>query len=175
MTRRELRVVELERRAREVGILADTHCPRFPFRAAWLEGLDGVDLILHAGDLVDPGVLRDLEALAPVVAVAGNNDDPALGLPDVARVRLGELRLVLTHGHLGPGPTTAERAATLGRPWADLVVFGHSHVPLLTTVDGLVLLNPGSASDPRRAGTTGLARLDVARRRITWVALPAVR
>lgn len=151
-----------------VGVISDTHIPR---RARTLpdwvrRAFAGVDLILHAGDLTTLGVLDDLAAIASVEAVAGNVDAmgaaarvlPAKKVVEVAGVRVG-----LVHGHEGPGGTTPERALAAFRDaGVRVVVFGHSHQPLNEVVDGVLLFNPGSATDPRWAGepTVGLLTID---------------
>ena len=107
------------------------------------------DVILHAGDLVTAAVLEELRALGEVHAVLGNNDHELAGvLPDELRLELGGVRVALVHDS---GPKTG-RAARLRRrfPDADLVVFGHSHVPVAGTgLGGQLLFNPGSPTRRR--------------------------
>jgi putative phosphoesterase len=155
-----LRWQELTVEGRRFGLVADTHCPRLPFPEWLLPEFQGVDLILHAGDVVDAGVVARLRALAPVVVAAGNNDPPG-AWPDVVRITLQGARLLLTHGHLGRGRSAAERVAGLAWGAADVAVFGHTHVPFEATLGNLVLLNPGSAGDPRQTGGVGAAILDL--------------
>jgi uncharacterized protein len=120
-----------------VVVVADTHLPRFgrDLPAPLVRGLTGVDLVLHAGDITDAFVLDLLEAFAPVIAVAGNNDGPALHdrLGTRRIVEVGAVRIGLTHGHLGTGRSTPERARlAFARedPPVDAVAFGHSHQPM---------------------------------------------
>jgi putative phosphoesterase len=157
-------VREMRLSARTLGVLADTHHPR----CAWPEWLDealrGVDVILHAGDVTDAEALARLGHLAPVVAVAGNNDLPALGLPDAVRLVVEGWRIVLCHGHLGDGRDTAERVRRLAAPWAHVAIFGHTHRPCWTLVSGTLLLNPGAAAGTLPAGWTGVARLTLGER-----------
>lgn len=137
-----------------VGCLADTHVPR---RARHLPGelyelLQGVDLILHAGDLVSEDVLADLEPLAPVEAVAGNMDPTPLPvrLGRAALLAVGLWRVGLVHGDRGEEPTTPLRALGAFRGFdPDVVVFGHSHQPTVEMREGVLLLNPGSPTDHR--------------------------
>jgi putative phosphoesterase len=120
----------------------------------------GVDLILHAGDLVVPDVLAELRSIAPVEAVAGNND-PAELVAELGTARLLELagyRIGLTHGHLGTGKTTPERALSQF-PGADCVVFGHSHMPYCQWHGETLAFNPGSATDKRRAPSCSIGIL----------------
>lgn len=136
-----------------IGVLADTHIPKRASRIpdALLRDFEGVALILHAGDLVVPEVLDWLRQLAPVEAVAGNNDPPELGeqLGWSRELHLAGYRIGLTHGHLGTGRSTPERAL---RQFAgvDCVVFGHSHIPYLRHHGSTLLFNPGSVTDRRR-------------------------
>jgi putative phosphoesterase len=129
-------------------VIADTHIPR---RARTLpEGLipylERADLVLHAGDLMDPALLDELAAYAPAGAVRGNLDPP--GLPETLELEFGGVRVAMIHDS---GPRRGRRARVRRRfPDARVVVFGHSHIPLLEDEDGLMLLNPGSPTDRRR-------------------------
>ena len=148
-------------------MLSDTHAPRY-WKACPPEvarRLDGVDLILHAGDVCRAAVLEELAAFAPVRAVLGNNDEPdvaAWGAPATLRPDLDHAGLPAAMVH-DAGPA-AGRARRLRRrfPGAELVVFGHSHIPLDLTADGVRIFNPGSPTDRRRQprGTMGLLRVE---------------
>lgn len=151
--------------APRILVLSDTHVPgraRDLPRAVW-EAAERAVLVLHAGDFVVPRVLEDLEQVAPVVAVHGNSDDPDLQarLPAARVVEHAGLRIGLVHGHEGPGRSTPERALrTFAGQGVDVVVFGHSHWPLLERAEGgTLLLNPGSPTDPRRAPAPSFAWL----------------
>ena len=132
------------------AVIADTHIPR---RARALPGgliphLRRADLILHAGDLIDPELIDDLSSYAPTRAVQGNLDPPEAGLPEVLRFEFGGLRVAMIHDS---GPKKGRRSRMRRRfPEARVVVFGHSHIPWLEDEDGLLLLNPGSPTDRRR-------------------------
>ncbi len=135
-------------------LIADTHLPvraRDLPPAVW-EAVDNTDLVVHAGDWVEPGLLDRLEArAAALLACWGNNDGPALRerLPEVARVELAGVRLAVVH-ETGPA-SGRERRCALEYADADALVFGHSHIPWDTTAaTGLRLLNPGSPTDRRR-------------------------
>jgi uncharacterized protein len=108
--------------------------------------------VVHAGDWVDVATLDRLEARAArLVGVHGNNDGPELRsrLPEVARADLAGLRLAVVH-ETGPARGREERCAA-AYPDADVLVFGHSHIPWDTVAPGgLRLLNPGSPTDRRR-------------------------
>jgi putative phosphoesterase len=139
-----------------LAILSDTHMPKGGRRLPdpCVERLRAAHLILHAGDLAALPVLRELEALGPpVAAVHGNVDDAEVRavLPGAREIELpGGLRLAMVHD---AGPA----AGRLGRmrrafPRADVVVFGHSHIPLHETgEDGLQIFNPGSPTERRRS------------------------
>jgi putative phosphoesterase len=130
----------------KVGILSDTHGL---MRPELFEALDGVEHILHAGDIGSLDILAELEALAPVTAVWGNTDgwDVRGRVPEVAEVELGGVRVVVIHGHQLGTPTPAALAARY--PDAGLIVFGHTHQPLIDQVGTVLTVNPGSAG-PRR-------------------------
>ncbi|WP_217614904.1 metallophosphoesterase [Cellulomonas sp. GbtcB1] len=147
-------------------LLADTHVPR---RARDLppvvwDAVDAADVVLHAGDWVDVALLDALEARARrLVGCWGNNDGPDLRarLPEVARAELGGLRFAVVH-ETGQAAGREARCAA-AYPDADVLVFGHSHIPWDTVAPGgLRLLNPGSPTDRRRqpAGTYLTARAE---------------
>ena len=135
-------------------LLADTHIPR---RARNLPGevwaaVDAADVVMHAGDWVEVGLLDMLEARAGrLVGVVGNNDGPALRsrLPEVAHAEVGGVRFAVVHD-TGPAAGRERRCAACF-PDTDVLVFGHSHIPWDSTAQGgLRLLNPGSPTDRRR-------------------------
>jgi putative phosphoesterase len=117
--------------------------------------VDDADVVIHAGDWVCVDALDALEARATrLVGVYGNNDGPELRarLPEVARVELGGVRFAVVH-ETGSSKGR-ERRCSAAYPDADVLVFGHSHVPWdSTTATGLRLLNPGSPTDRRRQPT----------------------
>jgi uncharacterized protein len=135
-------------------LTADTHVPRrardLP-PALWA-AIDAADVVVHAGDWVDVALLDRFEERAHrLVAVHGNNDHGALRerLPEVARAEVGGLRLAVVH-ETGDKKNREDRCAARF-PDADLLVFGHSHIPWDTTAGtGLRLVNPGSPTDRRR-------------------------
>jgi putative phosphoesterase len=126
-----------------IGVISDTHGL---LRVEALAALRGVELILHAGDLGGESILRELRTLAPVYAVYGNVDDPAMGLPASVDLVLDGVRLHLSHGHEFGSPTPAR---LVERYSADVIVFGHTHKPLIETRGATLILNPGAAG-PRR-------------------------
>ncbi|MFI5426762.1 metallophosphoesterase family protein [Aeromicrobium sp. UC242_57] len=145
----------------QVAVLSDTHAPRFwkAMPLAVAAQLTDVDLILHAGDVCQPQVLDELAAFAPVHVVAGNNDGPdvvAWGAPEVLELDLDGVTVAMIHDS-GPKQGRARRMRQRF-PHADLVVFGHSHIPWDTEQDGQRLFNPGSPTDKRRQPRGGRPR-----------------
>ncbi len=110
---------------------------------------DGVEHILHAGDVGPPDLLVELEAIAPVTAVYGNTD----GFPlrerttNVAVLDLDGHRVVVLHGDKLGSPTP-ERLR-LSHPDARVIVYGHTHRPLVDETEGILVVNPGSAGAAR--------------------------
>lgn len=138
---------------RRVLVVSDTHAPRRwkGIPSALVEPLQRCDLILHAGDVCTPDVLNELSAFAPVHAVLGNNDGDdvaAWGVPLQCEMVLEGVRVAMIH----IAGAKQGRGRRMGRafPDADIVVFGHSHMPVDMVEDGTHLFNPGSPTDPRR-------------------------
>jgi putative phosphoesterase len=138
-----------------VGLISDTHSL---MRAEALAALHGVELILHAGDVGAHSVLRELSVIAPVHAVAGNTDGPELDLARLVTLTLDGLSVVLTHGHELGSPTPDNLSH---RYSADVIVYGHTHRPLIETRGRTLIVNPGAAG-PRRFNlkpSVGLLRI----------------
>jgi putative phosphoesterase len=137
----------------EIAVISDTHMPRGPRRLpeACVTRLRAADLIVHAGDLATLPVLRQLEALGPVVAVHGNVDDAA-----VRAVLPGRTSVVTDGGPIGIIHDAGQARGRLGRlhrqfPGAAAVIFGHSHIPVHERADdGFQIFNPGSPTERRR-------------------------
>jgi hypothetical protein len=130
-----------------LGIISDTHGL---LRPEVFDVFSGVDRILHAGDIGSPELLAELEAIAPVHAVWGNTDgfDIRHLVPEVIEIRIEGFDFLVVHGHQLGSPTPE---ALHGRwPDAEVIVFGHTHRPLLVTVDQVVtVMNPGGAGARR--------------------------
>ncbi len=147
-----------------VVVLSDTHSPRRwkGMPSAVAEHLREADAILHAGDVCTVEVLESLATFAPVYAVMGNNDLPEVaswGAPETQELELAGLRVAMIHDS---GQATGRTARMRSRfPTADLVVFGHSHIPMDVTGDGVRVFNPGSPTDRRRQPHGTLGRLDI--------------
>ena len=145
-----------------VGVISDTHIPQFKKlpEAIW-EHFTGVDLIIHAGDLSVLSVIDELETIAPVVAVQGNveEEEVMLKLPIKREVVVGFCRIGIVH-ILGDSHNR-EKVARREFHNARCVVFGHSHIPWNREYDGLLLFNPGSATDRRRQPRCSIGMLHI--------------
>ena len=147
-----------------VGVVSDTHCPEFLARLPdrLFEVLDGVDLILHAGDVGGESTLRELERIAPVKAVRGDHDQAMTSLHLTEEIVIEGKRIVLVHGnrsHWIEEPGTLLWTLSLGhyRPHknlpallrrrfgnADAIVYGHTHRARSDVIDGTLVFNPGA-------------------------------
>ncbi len=155
-------------------VLADTHIPRraHALPEELFSYLRQADLILHAGDLIQPSVLDELSAYGPVRAVAGNVDLPEVDLPETLEFDFGGAKIAMIHDS---GRKEGRRKRLEKHfPEARVIVFGHSHVPFLEDENGLLLLNPGSPTDRRRQPrhTFALLRAEEGSVRAEILALP---
>ena len=149
----------------EIVVLADTHIRRNSARRlppGVYAALERADLVLHAGDVVTGDVLDELATFAPTLAVLGNNDGELAGrLPAERSLTVEGLRIAMVHDS---GPRQGREARLRRRfPTADVVVFGHSHIPVdAPGLDGQWLFNPGSPTERRRQlhHTFGRLRID---------------
>ncbi|MCZ8521541.1 MULTISPECIES: metallophosphoesterase family protein [Paenibacillus] len=140
-----------------IGVVSDTHMfgRGAALPAALVSGLQGIDLLLHAGDWMDERVIALFEAIAPVDGVAGNNDGPEIVRRFGRRkvLELAGFRIGLVHGDGGrstPETAYASFRGEGGEARADVILFGHSHAPYHEVRDGQLLFNPGSPTDKRR-------------------------
>jgi putative phosphoesterase len=130
-----------------IGVISDTHGL---LRPQVFDAFTQVDHILHAGDVGPVTILEELQTIAPVTAVYGNTDGWALRsrLPQVATIELDGFTIVVTHGDQFGSPTPQRLQAEF--PDAEIIVFGHTHRPVLTLVDIVVtVMNPGGAGRRR--------------------------
>jgi len=137
-----------------IGVISDTHLYH---RAAPLPGIvldifDGVDHIIHGGDIVGTDVIPALEWLAPVTAVAGNLDTAEVRARygEKKVLRIGGFAIGICHGHGKRGRTLDRALSCFAGERPDCVVFGHSHIPYTGYHEGVLYLNPGSPTDKRR-------------------------
>ena len=146
-----------------IGVVADTHCPEFTERLPdrVFEVFRGVDLIIHAGDVNGPETIAALAGLAPVEVVRGDHDRDGAGWPLTREVTVEGKRIVVIHGNrsrcveepqtllwtlsLGAYHPHSRLARQLRNRFgnADAIVFGHTHRPLVETLDGTLMFNPG--------------------------------
>jgi putative phosphoesterase len=155
-----------------IGLLSDTHLPG-ERRTLWDEvrtAFQGVDLILHGGDIVAPMVLDWLEEIAPVLAAAGNNDhgwsDPRMA--PTQWLEVSGWRLAMVHD-MEPEERPIQDLVKqyLKGERADVIVTGHTHFERLDYREGVLQINPGSPTYPHltstRLGTVGILELDSGR------------
>lgn len=159
-----------------IAIVSDTHLPRGrrQLPARLVEECLAADLILHAGDFSALSVLVELELLGPVEAVLGNcdDDDLAARLPVQRVVEAAGVRIGMVHDS---GPAVGRAGRLRARfDGCQAVVFGHSHLPVIEQEDGVLLVNPGSALDRRRAPVCTMAVVQIADGRLaaTLIDLP---
>lgn len=145
-----------------IGVLSDTHLTlgdaRLPgLLARCQEYFSDTELILHAGDVVDPQILHLLPR--PVLAVRGNLDPP--DLPEKRIVTLAGKRIGLIHGWGAKYDIEARISRTFAAEKVDCIVYGHSHQPVCHQVNGILLFNPGSPTDRRNAPFHSLGILTI--------------
>jgi len=129
----------------KIGVISDTHNsldPQIPKLFA------GVEHILHAGDVGLPGILYQLEEIAPVTAVSGNTDDPGFGWRQFEAVELGGRKFLLHH-IVNPHAAGDTLEGRIQREQPDVVVFGHTHKPFCEHHRGVLFFNPGYAGKQR--------------------------
>jgi uncharacterized protein len=144
--------------AHVVGLISDTHGLLRPGVHA---ALTGVELILHSGDVGGSDILDELRSIAPVRAVFGNTDPPGdPGLDEEIVIAIDGIMVHVSHGHEVGSPTPAKLAA---RYDADVVVYGHTHRPLVTRLGKQLFVNPGSAGPKRFNLAPSVGRLTIER------------
>jgi putative phosphoesterase len=136
-----------------IGLISDTHGL---VRPSVFEALDGVTMILHAGDVGD-GVLEELRVIAPIHAVRGNTDPPG-GLPEALDLQVEGVRIHVSHGHELGAPTPDALFAAYD---ADVIVYGHTHRQLIVQAAGRWCINPGAAGQRRFRLEPSVARLRI--------------
>ena len=157
-----------DKQVRKVGLISDTHGT---LRNGVFQALDGVDLILHAGDIGSPDIITQLETIAPVKAVHGNTDgfDIRQRFGDTLELELAGKNIIVTHGHLFGAPTV--NALRVAFPTADLIMYGHTHNPLLDETAKPVVVNPGAAGPARFKLKPSVALLELPSLTIRFVDL----
>lgn len=146
----------------KIGVLSDTHISGFDKNLKKIidEHFSDVDLIFHAGDLIDLSVL-ELFGEKEVRAVCGNMDSQRVkqDLPEQLLMDINGFKIGLIHGWGGPSGMERKLLDKLGK--LDCIVFGHTHYPVNRTIDGVYFFNPGSAVDKRFAKSRSVGILEV--------------
>lgn len=161
-----------------IGLISDTHMPHRWDKLPQIvfDRFADVDLILHAGDVGELWVLDQLGCCAPVIAVHGNDEtaEATAALPYLQTIAVGGQRIVLTHAHYPDRkeeldsrksddwlPKLQRRADFAHQHQANIVVFGHTHIPMMTEFEGIWLINPGAIASAN----------EVSRQRIQTIAI----
>ncbi len=135
----------------KIIVISDTHIPdRAPsLPEDFLKKIKGVDLILHAGDLVDLSVMEELQTIAPVKAVWGNMDGKKVKevLKQKEIIKLDNLTAGLMHGWGSPNNLIELLNNEFKNDKVDIIIFGHSHNPINTKRGDILFFNPGSLTD----------------------------
>jgi putative phosphoesterase len=142
-----------------IGLISDTHGL---IRPQALAALKGVHLIIHAGDVGKPEVIKALKAIAPLVVIKGNIDKDAWAdsLPETKALKISAARLYVIHN-------VKELDFAPGARGFSVVISGHSHKPSVVTRDGVLFVNPGSAGPKRFKLPVAVGKLRVGARHIT--------
>jgi putative phosphoesterase len=140
----------------KLGIISDTHNFLDPQISRLFQG---VEHILHAGDIGSPRIILELEQIAPVTAVLGNTDDPGLHYHQTETLVLADQKFLLHH-IVDPHALDDSLKQCLAREKPDVVVFGHTHKPFCQTVGGIFYFNPGYAGKSRFGMDRSVAVLD---------------
>jgi len=135
-----------------IGIISDTHIPEKSksIPAVILEAFKKVDMVIHAGDLINISVLQQLKGVCSRVhAVYGNMDpyETRKDLPEKKIIKVGKHIIGVTHGYGAPNNLIDQTKKIFKTDKVDVIVFGHSHYPTNESKDGILFFNPGSATD----------------------------
>ena len=151
----------------KIGIISDTH-GHLDLHVEKI--FQGVDHILHAGDIGFASMILELQCVAPVTAVLGNCDGD-LGFPLTASLEIGGIKILLHH-IVNPHALTEPLAARLRQEQPDVVVFGHTHKKFEQTVEGILFLNPGYAGKPKLGAERSLAILHLSGKKLRTEFIP---
>ncbi len=149
-----------------IGVISDTHIENAWHESSRWDSLQrrqfaGVDLVLHAGDLVDEDLLSHF-SFCPVLAVCGNMDRPSKDLPGRRIIRIGPFRIGLIHGWGSPRGLEERLLGAFAGEKIDCLVYGHSHMPACHRANDLLFFNPGSPTERRSAPCHSVGLLEVA-------------
>lgn len=136
----------------KIGVISDTHIPdrAEDIPPGILEQLSGMDMVIHAGDLVSPRVLEKLQkSCKNVHAVCGNMDPDELKkkLPQKEIIQADKYKIGLMHGYGAPANLVATLLEAFKNDKVDIIVFGHSHAPMNEKINGVLYFNPGTPTD----------------------------
>lgn len=135
----------------KIGIISDTHIPaKTPeLDSELIDVLKGCDLILHAGDLTEECVFESLKKISKVEAVCGNMDSSKVRsrLDSKKVLKIGGKKICLMHGRGNPNKIIDLLKKEFFKEKPNIIVFGHSHIPMNKYIDGVLFFNPGSATD----------------------------
>lgn len=138
----------------KIGVIADTHIPRASKRVPEkvFELFHRVELIIHAGDIVQEMALKQLETIAPVIAVHGIRDSDELkaSLPESRIIELKGFKIGILHGHGEKGTTMQRLPGFFAGENLDCIIFGHSHIPYNQKIGNTLYFNPGSPTVKKR-------------------------
>jgi len=135
----------------KIGVVSDTHLssPNCSLPEKLISGLEGCDLIIHAGDLVDISVLDPLKKISKVEAVCGNMDDHNVkaNLKDKKILNIQGKKICVMHGYGHPDKLVDILKNEFFSEKPDIIIFGHSHLPKNEYIDGVLFFNSGSVTD----------------------------
>jgi putative phosphoesterase len=152
----------------KVGLISDTHGR---LRNSVLEVFADVEVILHAGDIGSLDIITALEAIAPVHAVHGNTDDFDIRAKygESVIVQVAGIKFAVAHGHLLVSPNPKSLRAAF--PQVDVIIYGHTHVPLVDRNAQPMVINPGAAGPARFQLKPTVAILQLPQLELTHVSL----
>ena len=145
-----------------IGIISDNHGDWSPNIA---KALEGVDAIIHAGDIGSYQIISKMESIAPTTAVLGNTDGD-LPIKESEVTNIGKKKFFIQH-IVDPHQLEVPLRARLDKVNPDVVVFGHTHKPFCETLGSILFLNPGSVTRPRGQFSPSMVRLVIKEEKIT--------
>ena len=154
-----------------IGVVSDTHGylnPRVP------ELFQGVDHILHAGDIEDSGIIAALAEIAPVTVVRGNNDrtGPESLYPEEVSLQLEGFGFYLTHIVKPPKKPDDPAITAYKKRAVDIVVYGHSHIAFQQEIENILFFNPGAAGKRRFKVVPSIGFLELEAGRVEGKIIP---
>ena len=145
-----------------IGIISDNHGDWSPNIA---KALEGVDAIIHAGDIGSYQIISKMESIAPTTAVLGNTDGD-LPIKEIEVANIGKKKFFVQH-IVDPHQLEVPLRARLDKVNPDVVVFGHTHKPFCEILGNILFLNPGSVTRPRGQFSPSMVRLVINEEKIT--------